>query len=255
MRRKVLRSCILSVTVNLFTAGILSAQVSTDVTKPAYLGFEQFSTVAIADRLGFLDKVIWAGMNFVYAPAAKRIVPLYEYNSEDIAKADCSADKHRTQRALLATWLVPKKAVPGKLLSKPSVELGRGFEGQDKWLTLAELKELLPKAHNLEGYRGMSVPVWHELSVSNSCDLKRAVADLDYKALAWHPIDNPKLLSTIRSKDDSVGLMAAFKAHVIVTEPFFSKKIRQKKYFAECIPLKKRERTYASICNTVLKQK
>lgn len=231
-------SCIVLVFFALFTAGTTSAQTPDGNSTYAYLGFSQFTTIKAANKLRFFDRLKWAGMVFVNAPAAKRVAALYEYKNNEIASADCSDNELRDQFALLVTQLVPTEAVLANHEAQIREAGSLEFTLRDTpWLTRAGLKDLLPNELKEISDEAPTEPVWHELSFSNSCDLKETITSLDYQTLTWSRAENPKLRSIIRSGAESLTRETSFKAQVILASPLFSKQAVQKQYFAQCKPV------------------
>lgn len=246
--------------VLLFATSALFAQPAGGNPPSAYLDFGEFSSIAPADRLDFLDWLRWAGMIFVNAPAARRIVPLYDYASERIENADCSSDRIQDHRALFVTSLVPTDAVIAALQAIPS---SSGSEPGNHGDVLSRLEEgswIDPEDPDLQALiQSMSgasptpsdVPepelVWHEFSISHSCELRESIADLDYGALTWHSVDDPKLRTIIQSGpggDDP-------QERIIVAEQLFPESALNGQYYAECKPSDELRLAGDSLCDTV----
>lgn len=261
MRKHATRVRMLAVFAPLFVSSALFAQPPSDTTTTSFLDFGQFSTIAPADRLSFLDQLKWAGMMFVNAPAAKRVVSLYEYSSDTIASAGCSDDRLRDYRALVVTRLVPADSViaaleysradqsaTGSAENSSIEELMRQLSGPqvNPWITESMLQNLLRDNPSLTNEDLVPTPVWGEISFSNSCELQQMVANLDHDAITWHLVDNPKLLSFIQSASDQ-----ATPAKIIATNSFFPEHTEMTQYFAECVPANQRPHVGRSYCDAV----
>ena len=244
----------------LFATSTLFAQPPADTTTSAYLDFGRFSTIAPADQLGFLDKLKWAGMIFVNAPAARRVVSLYDYTKRDIMAADCSSDRIRNHHALLVASLVPTDAVIAAL---DAIEQNSGNKDGDhddvlsglrgrSWVAQEDpaLKTLLQEGNDSSSAL-LNVPepelVWHEFSFSNSCELRELIESLNYDDLHWRFVDDPKLRSVIQSVSDS----DAQEERIIVAERLFPEATRSRQYFAECEPSSELPLADGSLCDTM----
>lgn len=195
------------------------AALAQPVPETPYLDFGQFSTVASEDQLGLVDKLWWAGMNFVGAPAAGEVVSLYEYGSAEITVASCSQDPLQDHHALLV----------------------RRQQAQDED----------PKAQSQENgvANDGSELVWGELSFSNACDLQEALTNSNDSVILWQPIEDAKLRTISRTLASKASESDEF--HVIVTEPFFPE-TAPTRYFAECAPRKERQLDGKSLCGEML---
>ena len=241
----------------LFAPSTVFAQISAPKATPQYLDFTQFSTIVSADQLSFLDKLKRAGMKFVNAPAEKRVVSLYEYSKKDFENYECSDKQLQEHHALLVA----------QLISKTSDNAARSVDPRDEktlnklkamlkaapWLTREDLEHAEFEPETLQRLGIKAEPVWHEIAFSNSCELQKMVVDLDYKAVGWHVVDDPKLRSIIQSRVDTSMSASAFKPGVIATTSFFSKSSGQRQYFAECQPNHKLKAVGASLCDKVLR--
>ena len=256
MKKQATRPRMLFIVVSLFASSVLFAQPPADTSADSFLDFSQFSMIAPADRLGFLDHLKWAGMRFVNAPAARRVVSLYEYSSDAIANVTCSDDRLRDHHALVVTELVPTNSVIVALESHRSGQSTAGNIEElirqlpdpevNPWMTTSGLQDFLQKDPSLPNNVSDPMPVWGELSFSNSCELQQMVEDLDYDAVTWHPVDNPKLRSFIQSEPDQTT-----SAKIIATGSFFPEHIETAQYFAECLPANERPHVGSSYCDTV----
>ena len=215
---KTMRSIAALVFVLLLVPNAAFAQPLAVGSETPYLDFGQFSTVAPEDQLSFLDKLKWAGMNIVGAPAAGGIVSLYEYDSAEIKMAPCSQGPLQDHHALLV-W---RQQVQNSDADTQSQGNGaaNGFE-----------------------------PVWGELSFSNACELQEALAQNNGPGILWQPIDDAKLRTISRISAGETGGSDEF--HVIVTEPFFPE-TAPTRYFAECAPTKDLQRDGKSLCGEML---
>ena len=261
MKSRTRRSRITFLFSSLFATSVLFAQPPDDTAASAFLDFGRFSTIAPADQLGFLDRLKWAGMIFVNAPAAKRIVSLYDYTRQDITDNQCSSNRMQDHHALLVTSLVPTDAAIEAISSRPdydsSVQNRALLELEERaWITEAALVNLLPDISDSNNVP-KSEPVWYELSFSNSCELQRIIENLDYDDFTWRLVDDPKLRSIIQTGLDEAGQAASIQERIIITEPLFPASSRQ--YFAECEPSNQprlaqlqlaRNSTTNSICDT-----
>ena len=250
MKKQAMRPRMLFVVAPLFASSVLFAQPPADTTTAPYLDFKQFSTIAPADRIGFLDQLKWAGMKFANAPAAKRIVSLYEYSSDTIADVSCSDDRLRDHHALVVTKMIPIDSViaalPSDAENTPALKEQLADPQKNPWITNSALQELLKNGSILPSRVTTPMPVWGELSFSNSCELQKIAANLDHDAVTWHMVDNPKLLSVIQSEPNG-----ATPAKIIVTDSFFPKQTGMKQYFAECVPANERPFVGSSYCDAV----
>lgn len=92
---------------------------------------------------------------------------------------------------------------------------------ESPWITEGTLGDILNRsgADNLEDIVSIPepVPVWRELSFSNSCELRDILDDLDQPPPEWHVVDDPKLFSIIQADADNDDDEGAFNPHIIVT--------------------------------------
>ena len=256
MKTKATLPRLLFVVVPLFASCVVFAQPRADTTTAPFLDFKQFSTIAPADQLGFLDKLKWAGMKFANAPAAKRVVSLYEYGSDAIADVTCSTDRLRDHHALIVTRMVPTSSVIATLETygdassdpiKTNELITQLSDPQENtWIAKSELAKHLPHDPTLLDQVADPEPVWGELSFSNSCELREIAADLDYDAVTWHMVDDAKLRSLVPSERNDTTT-----AKFIVTDSFFPEQTEIKQYFAECVPASRRPYTRNSYCDVV----
>ena len=242
----------------LFATNALFAQPTGDNPPSAYLDFGEFSSIAPADRLGFLDRLKWAGMIFVNAPAARRVVPLYDYTREGIGNADCSSDRIQDHRALFVTSLVPTDDVIAAL---QAIQANSGNEAgshddvlsgleEGSWVEDSVLRNLLqPGGESSSPPLDVPEPelVWHEFSISNSCELQQSIADLDYGALTWHSVDDPKLRTIIQSGPSENNP----RERIIMAEQLFPESALNGQYYAECKPSNELQLADDSLCDTV----
>lgn len=245
--------------VCLFVTSSVFAQPPLPKATPHYLDFGQFSTVVSTDQLDFLDKVKWAGMKFVAAPAKKGVVAIYKYNKEDFAKYKCSDKQLREHHALVVARLVSRTKVDLVLKGSTDPSAQQALNAlmntpkTTRWLSFADLKQDAKREKALKQLGVKAQPVWHELTFSNSCELRKMLDNLDYKVIDWHVVDDPKLRWLIQSGVDTPIAMNAFKPSVIATTSLFSGSSGQKQFFAEC-QSKYRYRTKDdSLCGKVLR--
>lgn len=253
MKSRTRRFRITFVFSSLFATSVSFAQPSADTTTSAFLDFGRFSTIAPADQLSFLDRLKWAGMIFVNAPAARRIVSLYDYTRQDIVNNQCSNNRMQDHHALLVASLVPTNAAIEAILSQQN----SGNNDQNlvlpeltgrAWVTETELADLLP---NVSGSDDVPQPelVWNELSFSNSCELQQIIENLDYDDFTWHLVDDPKLRSIIQAESNEAAQDASIQERIIVTEQLFPASSRRRQYFAECEPSSQHQLAGNSICD------
>ena len=195
-------------------------------------------------------------MILVNAPAARRVVSLYEYTRQGIRDADCSSDRIQDHRALFVTSLVPTDAVIAAL---QAIQSSSGSEAgnhgdvlfrleEGSWVDPEDLQNLLQPGSDSSS-APLDVPepelVWHEFSISNSCDLQQSIADIDYGALTWHSVDDPKLRTIIQYEPEDP------QERIIVVEQFFPESALNREYYAECKPSNELQLTGDSLCDTV----
>lgn len=217
---------------------------------PAYLNFEQFRTVVDADKLGFYGTLKYAGMKFVNAPAAGRVVSLYEYDAESIVVNSSCSGEYKSEYALLVNWAVPSKAVEARW--SPDM-LGETTE-QAEWASdvweedlhkmlvdrdwiLVETLSSYDSEGKLKGIIPEPVPVWYEVPFVNACELQRSVENLDDGAWNWNQVSDDKLKRIAEypwvNKGENHDAWPVHSTHVIVTEPI-SEAGDYVEYFAEC---------------------
>lgn len=240
-----------------------------EVQAPAHLNFEQFSTVVRADEVSFLTTLKWAGMILVNAPAADRVVTLYEYEAGSMGLGDCSESGYSSDHALLVNWAIPATAMiaaleeAGVSLDSEQWDLSRGAPqalGDGEWVTVGTLVATLD-SHNIdEGYWSEVFPepspVWHELPFASSCGLQETVATLDDSALVWQPVLDQKLKAIARFPDivdgGAAGALPPISPRVFVTRALEGP-VETAQYFAECLEAEFVQgawtATPASVCN------
>ena len=218
---------------------------------PAHLNFEQFSTVVHSDHVSILTTLKWAGMRWVNAPAADRVVTLYEYDAGAITALEaCSESGYSSDHALLVNWAIPTTDTMTALAdagvglnSQPSnysEDLQAALGGGD-WVTVGNLVTTLASYEIdnqlWEGRIPQPSPVWHELPFVNSCRLQETVANLDDSALAWQPVLDQKLKEiaelAVVGDGEYAGTPSVISPHVIVTKAIEGP-VEHEQYFAEC---------------------
>lgn len=258
MRTKTLGLCISLIVAHLFTGSSAFAQSPADQTVPEYLDFSQFETIVPADRLGFFDSLKWAGMKFVNAPAANRIVALYEYDARGaIEGTSCSDKRFQSHHALIVDRKVSAREMI-EIVEETTLSDGACQQvdivaelNRNQWVSKKTLTAILDECPQLSNSVPEAAPVWYELSFSNSCELRDILSDLDYDTVVWSPANDPKLRSIVESRATSTDSNNASGPRVIVTDRFFAAS-SQKRYFAECRFLADPQTDNLSLCGTVV---
>ncbi|MCY4501819.1 MAG: hypothetical protein OXE57_09695 [Alphaproteobacteria bacterium] len=242
---------------------VATAQTSETTTAEAYLGFEQFSTVVPYDRVDFVDKLKWAGMKFFNAPAAGRVVSLYDYRTGKLAGVECLSGNLKDQYALFVNWLVPKDAI---------IHTVKGVVGEDavkvigneewsnagEWVSavaVAAWFEDIAKQTKNEELKNLFIepePVWHELSFADECDLRDSVTELKGKNIRWYPVLNAKLRSVIGEGTGATSQEIKREPHVIVAKKLAEVE-PEKRYWAECFPRSGESAAMKNLCGASVK--
>ena len=244
---------------------VAMAQTVETTTVKAYLGFEQFSTVVPYDHVNFADKLKWAGMKFLNAPAADRVVSLYDYRTVKLAGAECLGGNLKDQYALLVNWLVPKDAIVHTLRIKgvageDVVEVIGNEEwwGVGEWVSTAAVaawfKAIAEQTKN-EELKELAIepqPVWHELSFTDECELRDSISELKGKKVRWYPVQNAKLRSVIKERTGAAGQEIKWEPHVIVAKKLAEVE-PEKRYWAECFPGNGKGAAMKNLCGASVK--
>ena len=263
MRTKTPRFCISLIVAHLFIGSPAFAQNPVGQAAPEYLNFDQFETIVPADRLSFFDRLKWAGMKFVNAPAADRIVSLYEYDMNSANQhTDCSDTRLQSHHALLIDQQISTSEMISVVESSDIESSSRttcalneviSELNQRQWVSKTMLDGILGRNNCqqlVESVPGVA-PVWHEFSFSNSCELRDALLDLDYDTVVWSLANDPKLRSIIESQTTNTDPSTAPGLRVIVDDQFFAAS-SQKQYFAECKLQANRQNDNFSLCGSVV---
>ncbi len=244
---------------------VAAAQTAETTTAEAYLGFEQFSTVIPYDHVDFIDKLKWAGMKFFNAPAADRVVSLYDYRTGKLAGAECLSGNLKDQYALFVNWLVPKDAIVHTLRVKGVVdEDAVEVIGNEEWSNVGEWVSTVAVAAWFENIARQTKneeikdlfiepePVWHELSFANECDLRDSVTELKGKKIRWYPVLNAKLRSVIEERAGATGQEIKRVPHVFVANKLAEIE-PEKRYWAECFPGNGKSAAMKNLCGVSVK--
>ena len=263
MMIKTLRFCMSLIVAHLVIGSPAFAQNPVGQAAPEYLNFGQFETIVPADRLSFFDRLKWAGMKFVNAPAADRIASLYEYDTNSANQnTDCSDTKLRSHHALL---------IDQKISTSEMISVAKSGDMESSFKTTCALNDVISELNQrqwvskamLDGILGRNncqqlvesapdvAPVWHEFSFSNSCELRDILLNLDDDTVAWSLANDPKLRSIIESATTNTDPSTAPGLRVIVDDQFFAAS-SQKQYFAECKFQTDNQNDNFSLCGTIV---
>lgn len=230
----------IDVSLRLVVGLVLTANtaIAQDEDVPEHLNFEQFKVVVDADELEFYETLTYEWMKFVNAPAAERVVLLYEYEAELIeeARLSCSDPVYTSGRALLVNSAVSRSVLVGRD-DLPSISDSNLVNGE--WVLVDAFDEFDEdeKRGILDSEFEEVEPFWYEASYADLCGLQRLVQDRD-NSLNWKLVNDEKLekihdvkLAKIYHNELSVD---TWTTHVIVAEPIPEIEGDYGKYFAEC---------------------
>ena len=206
--------------------------------EPDYLNFEQFRNIVDADQISWLTKLKWAGMKYVDAPNANRVVPLFGYDGQAIVDSKCTDDFNSKNRALLVNWAIDSGTVANARAAAGGVPL----QNDERWYTLDHLETT--NGNDVEWSEFGPVPVWEEVWFSSSCHLQEVVANLDDANLSWYPVQDDKLRWIIENGSADNG----YPVKVIVPDNLFESESADH-YFAECVREPRGQKGVDKLCN------
>jgi len=201
---------------------IIASNEATGQPAMSYLDFGQFRNVVESEQIGLWTKLKWAGMKYVDAPNANRIVSIYEYDADTISENDCTDDPRPANRALLVNWAIHSEKLP------TAGVLQNLSQGKD-WITAEQLEEWVKAGQLGETYDASEFePVWNEFWFANTCHLLDTVDNVGSPGLSWQPIQDDRLRWIVENGP------AKMQPKVIVPAKLFETKPADH-YFAECI--------------------
>ena len=206
---------------------------------PNYLDFGQFSHIVDSDEVGLWTKLKWAGMKYVDAPNANRVVSIYEYDANAISEGQCTDEPRDKTHALLVNWAIENEEL-ARIIEDNGWQMLPASLSDTEWVTKDQLDSLAMSEHasdfDWSALAESFHPVWDEVWFANSCDLQRTVsrvADANFVGLQWQPVSDDRL----RWVADVYGIDNLFAddppGKVIVADKVFEHRDVDH-YFAEC---------------------